>query len=108
MTINDKLSPSHLGGVPPPVLIADAVVQVEDSKSMKCDCINKIDNKLRDKNLRLVGYAHVMPDFSIIPKLETEWIDPDRAPKGQKRNPPSMFASHCPFCGEPVESRSKL
>jgi len=72
---------------------------------MNCDCINKIDDKLRQHNLRLTGYAHMMPDFSIVPTLSTEWIDKDKAPLGKKRNPPAMFASHCPFCGKPTEDK---
>jgi len=30
------------------------------------------------------------------------------APKGQKRNPPAMFASHCPFCGVAIEDEKVM
>lgn len=71
---------------------------------MNCDCIEKIDERLRDKNLRLTGYAFTAPDFKVVPTVNTEWIDPDKAPKGMKNKPTKMFASHCPFCGKPVEA----
>lgn len=70
---------------------------------MNCNCINQIDDKLREKNLKLTGFAFIMPDFRLNPTVSTEWLDKDKAPRGQKRNPPAMFASHCPFCGTPVE-----
>lgn len=72
---------------------------------MNCNCINKIDDRLREQNLRLVGYAHTFPDFRIVPTVQTEWIDATKAPKGKRRSPTKMFASHCPFCGKPVEKR---
>ena len=64
-----------------------------------CNCLNEIDNKLREQNLKIVGYAFRMPEFEAIAVIKTEWKDESKAPKGQKRRPPSMFASHCPFCG---------
>lgn len=70
---------------------------------MNCNCLKEIDDKLREKNLKLTGYAFVMPDFSVVPQLATDWLDRDKAPRGKKRSPPAMFASHCPFCGLPVE-----
>lgn len=70
---------------------------------MKCDCINEINEKLKEHNLRLSGYAFMMPDFKAIITINTEWIDRDKAPKGQKRNPTKMHASHCPFCGKEIE-----
>lgn len=69
---------------------------------MNCNCLKEIDDKLREKNLKLVGYAFIMPDFSVVPQLATDWLDRDKAPRGKKRSPPAMFASHCPFCGVPV------
>lgn len=47
----------------------------------------------------------MMPNFNIVPNISTAWVDREKAPKGQKRNPPAMVASHCPFCGKPVEKR---
>lgn len=71
---------------------------------MNCDCINKIDEKLREQNLRLCGYAFVMPNFKPVITIQTEWIDEAKAPKGKKRSPTKMFASHCPFCGTKIEN----
>lgn len=70
---------------------------------MNCKCIEEINEKLEEHNLRLSGYAFVMPDFKPIITINTEWIDRDKAAKGQKNNPTKMFASHCPFCGIKIE-----
>lgn len=64
---------------------------------------NIIDDKLREKNLKLAGYAFMMPAFRPKITIKTEWIDREQAPKGQKRNPTAMIASHCPFCGVAYE-----
>lgn len=72
---------------------------------MNCDCINKINEKLKEHNLKLCGYAFVMPDFKAVITIQTEWIDANKAPKGRKRNPTKMLASHCPFCGKEVEQQ---
>ena len=69
---------------------------------MNCDCINRVDDKLREKNLKLVGFAFIMPDFEVTPQIATAWLDKSKAPRGQVRMPPAMLASHCPFCGKPV------
>lgn len=67
---------------------------------MNCDCATEVDARLKSENLRLVGYALVAPDYKSIPYIQTEWINRDKAPKGRKRNPTYMLASHCPFCGK--------
>ena len=70
---------------------------------MNCDCIKKMDERLKEKNLRLCGYALTFPDFKAVPTMNTEWIDPDKAPKGQKNKPTKIFASYCPFCGKAIK-----
>jgi hypothetical protein len=74
---------------------------------MNCNCIKEIDEKLKEQNLTLTGFAFVMPDFRSVPTVETGWIDKSKAPRGKKNSPPKMFASHCPFCGTPVEKKGK-
>lgn len=74
---------------------------------MNCDCITRIDEKLKEHNLKLAGYAFVMPTFKPVFTISTEWIDASKAPRGKKRNPTYMFVSHCPFCGKPAESSHK-
>lgn len=69
---------------------------------MNCDCIEKMDERLKEKNLRLVGFAIPAPDYKVIPTVNTEWIDPSKAPKGEKNRPTKILASHCPFCGKSV------
>ena len=75
---------------------------------MNCDCIAKIDEKLKEKNLRLIGFAFVASDFNMVPTVNTEWIDPTKAPKGMKNRPTKMFASHCPFCGKAVKMNERV
>jgi hypothetical protein len=70
---------------------------------MNCKCLETINARLKEKNLKLSGYALTYPDFEAIFTINTEWIDRDKAPKGQKRSPTKMFVSHCPFCGTPVK-----
>ena len=71
---------------------------------MKCNCLKEIDAKLKEKNLTITGVAWIMPTFQKVFTIETNWIDRDKAPKGHKRTPPKMHASHCPFCGVKLES----
>lgn len=73
---------------------------------MNCNCINEVDDKLREKNLKLVGYAFIMPEFSARVQIATDWVSRNDAPKGQKQRPPAMLASFCPFCGKAVQPPS--
>jgi hypothetical protein len=70
---------------------------------MNCKCITEIDAKLKDQNLSLNCLSWVMPSFTAVVTLKTEWIDDAKAPKGKKRRPPGMFACYCPFCGVKIE-----
>ena len=65
------------------------------------------DEKLADKNLKLSGHSFLMPAFTLVPTVQTSWIDALKAPKGKKKSPPSLMASHCPFCGEKVPMPKK-
>ena len=64
-----------------------------------CNCINETDDKLRAQNLKLVGYAFMMPDFRAVVSIKTDWVKRSAAPKGKKASPPSMMATYCPWCG---------
>ena len=75
---------------------------------MKCKCWSELNERLKEKNLRLCSAAFRMPSFTLVPTLRTEWIRASEAPKGQKRNPPAMFASHCPFCGVAIEDEKVM
>lgn len=68
---------------------------------MTCNCIAEVDEKLKEHNLQLSGYALMMPDFKAIFTVQTEWIDQNKAPKGKKKSPTKMHSSFCPFCGKP-------
>lgn len=72
---------------------------------MNCDCYTKINEKLKERNLKLIGYAFIMPGFVMTPQIKTEWIDRDKAPRGKKTSPTAMIASHCPFCGQKIEQQ---
>jgi hypothetical protein len=77
--------------------------QPKRDDKMNCNCINTIDDKLRERNLRLSGYAFMVPSFTTVITVQTEWVDKAKAPRGQRNNPTKMFASHCPFCGVKIE-----
>jgi len=70
---------------------------------MNCNCWTELNEELKEKNLRLCGASILLPSFFLVPKLEMEWIDDSKAPRGQKKRPPGMLASHCPFCGIKIE-----
>jgi hypothetical protein len=70
---------------------------------MNCSCWKNTQQELVARNLRLTGAAMLLPSFTLVPVIATEWRDPDKAPKGQKRRPPAVLASHCPFCGQKIE-----
>jgi hypothetical protein len=70
---------------------------------MNCKCWEETNTKLREMNLRLVGATFLVPSFTLVPIIATGWIDDTKAPKGQKRRPTAMLATHCPFCGTKIE-----
>lgn len=64
----------------------------EETKS--CDCANKVDKFLRDKNTRLSRafvFSSGMPERLMV---TTETLEKKRGAK-----PVKMFPSFCPFCG---------
>ena len=74
---------------------------------MNCKCIEEVNENLKNRNLELSGLAFVFaPKLDIIPFIATKWLDDKAAPKGAKRRPPPMFASHCPFCGVPINANA--
>ena len=70
---------------------------------MTCNCYNKINEELHKKNLMLTGYMFHLASSIMLPAVSTDWLDPDKAPRGEKKRPPKMAGSFCPFCGKPVE-----
>ncbi len=71
---------------------------------MNCKCIEELDAKLLEHNLLMACCALKFPNLKTVINLRTEWRDKSKAPRGQKNNPPSMRASHCPFCGVKLEA----
>lgn len=76
---------------------------------MNCTCIAKINEKLKDQNLKLAdsNFALRMPEFETVFLIKTEWIDVNKAPKGKKKKAPSIFAAHCPYCGKKAIRKEK-
>lgn len=74
---------------------------------MNCDCVDKIDEKLAEKNLRLACTALSGEDYSLRVYLKADWIDRNKAPRGDKNRPPNMYASHCPWCGVKIAKKDK-
>jgi hypothetical protein len=73
---------------------------------MNCDCVEKLDERLKEKNLHIVGGSFVMSSFEFRVTIATDWLDKKAAKRGEK--PPPMMASHCPFCGKEIaEFRSE-
>lgn len=69
---------------------------------MTCDCIDKVNALLAPKNTRLTEPLFVLHGIRRGPYLfvETEQIEKGRG----KKKATSMFASHCPFCGEKYDT----
>lgn len=61
-----------------------------------CDCINLVNEKLKDRNLKLSSTF----SFSGLERvaLVTTTLDPQR-----KKGPALMLPTYCPFCGERYE-----
>lgn len=72
---------------------------------MNCTCFTKINESLKPLNQKLTGYTFIMPDFTLMPTVSTTWIDPSKAPKGQKKKPLSVIAPFCPFCGQAAKTK---
>lgn len=66
-----------------------------------------MDERLKAKNLKLISCSFVMPDFELVPTMQTAWIDKTKAPPGQKSKPPPVFVGYCPFCGKSVTPETK-
>lgn len=70
---------------------------------MNCECINEMEERLKEKNLTITSITLAMPSFKTIPIITLAWRDKDKAPKGKRNNPPPLLASHCPLCGKPCD-----
>lgn len=68
--------------------------------SVNCNCITEVNEKLKDKNLRLNCSALIYEEWETRIYLRCEWIDKSKAPVGARRNPTPIFVKFCPFCGK--------
>jgi hypothetical protein len=62
-----------------------------------CNCAEKVDTLIYEKNLRLVYATIISKDMELTSKLcvATEKIDTKI-----RKKPPFITVSFCPFCGE--------
>lgn len=59
------------------------------------ECFDLVDQKLAERNTRLVFPVMLMGDQTMRPMIETEQVEQGRG----KAKAVSMFATFCPFCG---------
>ena len=62
-----------------------------------CDCINKMDGLLAEKNIRIArGFQIIGKKLELSPPfVATEKLNPKI-----RKSPPTVIANYCPFCGE--------
>ncbi|MCK9599029.1 MAG: hypothetical protein M0R06_08320 [Sphaerochaeta sp.] len=75
-----------------------------------CDCVKDINEKLKEKNLRLsedfvIDIQNAKINTALF--LTTEFIDSSKKKRGE--HPKHFFLSYCPFCGKkyPQPKKSK-
>lgn len=69
---------------------------------MRCNCIQEIDAKLKEQNVRLAdsNFAMQWPECTTRFLIATQWVDSSKAPKGKVKRCPPLFAAYCPICGK--------
>ena len=68
-----------------------------------CDCINLIDAKLKEANTNTMLDIPIV--FLVDEGLSTKGvlIATVKRDKSNRKKPSLLFASHCPFCGQPYK-----
>lgn len=68
---------------------------------MNCECISRVDGKLKDAGLEYRVSAAIVFDKKMDAdtrlEVETYWINV--IPRSRKKKPPSILCTFCPFCG---------
>lgn len=69
---------------------------------MKCNCLNKIDEKLKEKGMKLSSkllmFQVTEPDLGL--KMVAGWpLERLDGKRMLRKDPKVMQMSHCPFCG---------
>jgi hypothetical protein len=66
-----------------------------------CDCIEKLNEQLKERNTRIVmpiSFSSKGLSTLLGPIIATEKADPTN-----RKKPVKLMASYCPFCGEKKE-----
>ena len=62
-----------------------------------CECIRQVNERLKEHNGRLTIGLGITPSMGVVARL---LLGVEKANKSDRRKPPAVSASHCPFCGD--------
>jgi hypothetical protein len=68
---------------------------------MNCDCIQRIDEKLAERNFALDTsflLGEKLSTMTLALSIGTHWKDSTKRVRGKK--PPTIVVTFCPFCGK--------
>jgi hypothetical protein len=65
-----------------------------------CQCIDRVNGKLREQDLRLVTVQPMSADLDFLPPRV---VLGTARPSGSRKRRPDFAATFCPFCGERYE-----
>lgn len=67
---------------------------------MNCDCVSRVNGKLKDQNLVLdisILFGDKMQTCEDMITIGTHWLDKSKAKRGKRPTP--ILVTFCPFCG---------
>ena len=62
-----------------------------------CDCVRLVNAQLLQSNGRLAIGLGITPGLGVVSRL---LLNIEKADKGNRKKPPAVSASFCPFCGD--------
>ena len=62
-----------------------------------CDCVIKVNEALKASNGRLAIGIGITPGLGVVSRL---LLSIEKADKSNRKKPPAVSASFCPFCGD--------
>jgi len=66
---------------------------------MKCDCVERIDEKLDSKNLNTVISVPLSFKKDMSDTPQRTMVVTEKKDLSVRKKPTNVFASYCPFCG---------